>query len=84
MLLQIKPLIFLNELEFEIKEMQGCTLKAVLKDDRGHVYNTFEKEHQGGGLSYKWEGLNDLPYGVYTFEASGGTDAVKARLVKRI
>ena len=31
-----------------------------------------------------WEGLNELPYGVYTLEVSQGADEMKMRLVKRI
>jgi len=33
---------------------------------------------------HTWKGLNDLPYGVYTFEVSGGSQEVKTQLVKRI
>jgi hypothetical protein len=31
-----------------------------------------------------WNGLNDLPYGVYTLEVSRGSDEMKMRLVKRV
>jgi hypothetical protein len=33
---------------------------------------------------YKWNGLNDLPYGVYTLEFSQGEEEHRVRMVKRV
>jgi hypothetical protein len=43
-----------------------------------------QKELGFGQQSLDWEGLNELPYGVYTLEVSQGADEMKMRLVKRI
>jgi len=84
MLLSIRPRIFLNELTFEINELEKCLLKVVLRDEGGRVCTAMEASSSGCQSVHTWKGLNDLPYGVYTFEVSGGSEEVKTQLVKRI
>ena len=43
-----------------------------------------EMETEKNQSFYKWNGLDELPYGVYTCELFGGMEEMKMRLVKRI
>jgi hypothetical protein len=84
MLLKIRQRIFLNDLTIEIQEPQKFSLKALLRDDKGTVCRALEMETEKNQSSYKWNGLNELPYGVYTCEIFGGVEEMKTQLVKRI
>jgi len=84
MFLKVKSPVFIDRLTFEVNHPQECVLKAVLKDDHGSVCSALETEMTQGQQVFDWEGLNDLPYGVYTLEVSGGSDEMKMRLVKRV
>ena len=84
MFLKIKSPNFIDRLSLEINQTQKSLLKAVLKDDSGTICSIMQKEMGFGQQSLDWEGLNELPYGVYTLEVSQGADEMKMRLVKRI
>jgi hypothetical protein len=84
MFLKIKSPNFIDRLSLEINQTQKSLLKAVLKDDSGTICSIMQKELGFGQQSLDWEGLNELPYGVYTLEVSQGSDEMKMRLVKRI
>jgi hypothetical protein len=84
MFLKIKSAVFIDRLTFEVDQPQECMLKAVLKDDSGSICSAYEKQVKNGQQVLDWDGLNDLPYGVYTLEVSRGDDEVKMRLVKRV
>jgi hypothetical protein len=84
MFLKIKSPNFIDRLSFEINQTQQSLLKAVLKDDRGSVCSELQKELGFGQQSLEWDGLNELPYGIYTLEVSQGADEMKMRCVKRI
>ncbi len=84
MLLKIRQRIFLNDLVIEIPEPQKLSFKALLKDDKGTVCKSLEMETEKNQSSYKWNGLNELPYGIYTCEILGGVEEMSMQLVKRI
>jgi hypothetical protein len=84
MFLKIKSPNFIDRLSLEINQTQKSLLRAVLKDDSGTICSIMQKELGFGQQSLDWEGLNELPYGVYTLEVSQGSDEMKMRLVKRI
>jgi hypothetical protein len=84
MLLKMKSPVFIDRLTFEVDQPQKCLLKAVLKDEKGSVCSALETEAEMNQLVFIWNGLNDLPYGIYTLEVSRGDDATKAKLVKRV
>jgi hypothetical protein len=84
MFLKIKSPTFIDRLSLEINQTQKSLLKAVLKDDSGTICSIMQKEFGYGQQFFDWEGLNELPYGVYTLEVSQGADEMKMRLVKRI
>ena len=85
MFLKIKSPNFIDRLSFEINQTHNSLLKAVLKDDHGSICSELSKELGGFGRQLlDWDGLNELPYGVYTLEVSQGADEMKMRCVKRV
>lgn len=84
MLAKIKSSTFIDALQFEFTALGGSLLKAVLKDDKGSVCSTLERDLHKEKELITWSGLNDLPYGKYTLELTQGGDEMKMNLVKRI
>ena len=84
MFVKLKSPVFIDRLTFQVDHPQKCLLRAVLKDDTGIVCSAMETEVEKDQLELSWNGLNDLPYGVYTLEISRGKDEMKLRLVKRV
>jgi hypothetical protein len=84
MFLKVKSPVFIDHLHFHVDDPQKCLLKAVLRDDAGLVCSALETEVEKDQQELDWNGLNDLPYGVYTLEISRGQDEMKLRLVKRV
>lgn len=84
MFLKVKSPVFIDHLTFQVEDPQKSLLKAILRDDTGLVCGALETEVENGQQELDWNGLNDLPYGVYTLEISRGKDEMKMRLVKRV
>lgn len=84
MFAKVKSSIFIDALQFELVAPAGDCLRGVLKDEKGSVCSTLERDHLYDREQFIWSGLNDLPYGVYTLELSHGEDEMKMRLVKRV
>jgi hypothetical protein len=84
MFVKVKSPVFIDRLTFQVDHPQKCFLRAVLKDDTGIVCGAMETEVEKDQMELSWNGLNDLPYGVYTLEISRGKDEMKMRLVKRV
>ncbi|MCO5234832.1 MAG: hypothetical protein M9933_01080 [Chitinophagaceae bacterium] len=84
MLAKLKSPIFIDTLTFDLSESTPSPLKVVLRDEKGKVCSIFETELTPAQKSFCWKGLNDLPYGVYTLELSGGDEEQQMRLVKRV
>ena len=84
MLVKMKSPVFIDRLTFELDHRSKCLLRAVLKDDKGSICSALETEAEINQRVFNWNGLNDLPYGVYTLEVSRGNDETKMRLVKRV
>ncbi len=84
MLAKLKSLVFIDTLTFDLSETTPSSLKVVLKDEKGKICSMFETELKPTQKSLCWKGLNDLPYGVYTLELTGGDEEQHMRLVKRV
>jgi hypothetical protein len=84
MFAKIRTSVFIDALQFELTAIQGKFLKGVIKDDKGSVCSTVEKNISNEKEQFIWTGLNDLPYGKYTLELSQGEQELKMNLVKRI
>ena len=81
---KLKTPIFIDSVIFEFPEPAERSLHAILKDDCGVVCSTLNAEVPSGSKSYRWSGLNDLPYGIYTIEYELGAFAECQRMVKRV
>lgn len=84
MFLKVKSPVFIDHLTIQVDQPEKCLLRAVLKDDAGLVCRDLETEVENDQQELDWNGLNDLPYGVYTLELSRGEEEMKMRLVKRV
>lgn len=84
MFAKVKSSVFIDALQFELVAQKGNCLRGVLRDEKGSVCSTLEKEPSGNREYVIWEGLNDLPYGVYTLVLSHGEDEMRMNLVKRV
>ena len=84
MFARIKSSIFIDSVVFEISDPASNPLRAILKDEKGSVCGSLEATVPDGHKSYRWNGLNDLPYGVYTLELIHGGEEHRQRMVKRV
>ena len=84
MFAKVKSSTFIDVLQLQLTTPKGNCLRGVLKDDKGSVCRTIEKNIYADRQELTWEGLNDLPYGKYTLELSQGDDEMKMNLVKRV
>ena len=82
--LKVKSSVFIDRLIFEVDQTEPCTLQAVLKDDSGCVCSAMQTELVHDQRVLNWNGLNDLPYGVYYLEVKNGENESRLRLVKRV
>ncbi len=84
MFAKVKSSVFIDALQLQLNAPKGKCLRGVLKDDKGSVCRTMEKNILTDREELTWEGLSDLPYGRYTLELSQGDDEMKMNLVKRV
>lgn len=84
MFAKIKSLVFIDAFQLELSCPKGNCLRGVLKDDKGSVCSTIEKNISVDKEQLTWAGLSELPYGRYTLELSQGEDEMKMNLVKRV
>jgi hypothetical protein len=83
MFAKVKSSVFIDALQLQLSCPKGNYLRGVLKDDKGSVCRTIERDIDDRE-ELTWSGLNDLPYGKYTLELSQGEDEMKLNLVKRV
>lgn len=84
MFAKIKSSNFIDALQFELTEHRDCSLKGILKDEKGSICRTLERDVPGNQKQVYWRGLDELPYGKYTLELSSGSEKMRVHLVKRI
>ncbi len=84
MLAKPKTPIFIDNLTIEVEEANHYPFHVSLKSEDGKICCKTEKNIDSGKSSVHWEGLNDLPYGIYTLQCSQGEEIVEVRMVKRI
>ena len=70
---------FIDNLTIELEQVTKPVLNIALRS-----CCATEKKIKPGMSVVRWEGLNDLPYGVYTLECSQGQDVVELKTVKRV
>ncbi len=81
---KLRTPIFIDSVIFEFPDPPARYLRAILKDDCGVICSTLDAEVPLGFRSFRWSGLNDLPYGVYTIEYALGAFEESSRMVKRV
>lgn len=84
MFAKIKSSNFIDALQFDLVHHADCSLKGVLKDEKGSICSTMEREIPVTENRVYWRGLEDLPYGKYILELTQGAEKMKVNLVKRI
>lgn len=84
MFAKVKSSTFIDALELQVNAPKGNCIRGVLKDDKGSICSTLEKDISNDREELTWTGLNDLPYGMYTLELSQGGNEMKMNLVKRV
>jgi hypothetical protein len=75
---------FIDDMVIEVHEAQQSPIMVTLRNEDGKICCKTEKKIRSGNTSIRWEGLNDLPYGIYTLQCSQGDDVIETRMVKRI
>jgi hypothetical protein len=75
---------FIDNLIIEVREAFAMPLLFSLRNEDGKICCKTEKRITNDSESVNWEGLNDLPYGIYTLECSQGNETVETKIVKRI
>lgn len=84
MFAKVKSSVFIDALQLQLNSPKGNCLRGILKDDKGSICSTLEKDIATDREELTWTGLNDLPYGKYTLELFQGEDEMKMNLVKRV
>lgn len=84
MFAKVRSSVFIDALQLQLFAPGGGFLRGILKDDKGSVCRTIEKDIAANNSELTWTGLDDLPYGRYTLELSRGGDEMKMNLVKRV
>lgn len=80
----VKTPVFIDSVIFEFSQPAPGAVRAFLRDEEGSICSRFDARVPSGLKSYRWNGLNDLPYGRYTLEILRGGEAQKLKLIKRV
>lgn len=83
MLAKLKSRNFIDSFTLELAT-ELSSIKAVLTDEVGKVYSILETDIPPTQKHIYWDGLNELPYGIYLLELSCEAEQQKMTLVKRI
>lgn len=85
MLAKPKFQVFINTVVLELDQYQRpSSLVATLKDEQGSVMSCLSTDIEEDQTNVNWDGLDNLPYGVYSLELTDGKRESKTRMVKRI
>lgn len=81
---KVKYSTFIDSVQIELNNCNENALKAVLRDDKGSICKQMETHVLEAPAKLTWEGLENLPYGVYTLELFHGKEEMSVRMVKRV
>ena len=79
MLAKPKTPIFIDNLTIEVEEANHYPFHVALQSEDGKICCKTEKKIGFDKSTINLEGLDELPYGVYTVECSQGGDIVKVK-----
>lgn len=80
----LKTPIFTDTLYVRLAYCLQGLIEGILRDEHGTICRKMETEVNGSAQELTWDGLNDLPYGIYTLQLSQGLHELNARVVKRV
>ena len=66
-----------------IQRLQGF-IEGLLLDEHGTVCRKMEAEIPENAQELTWDGLNELPYGIYNLRLLQGPNEMNVRVVKRV
>jgi len=84
MIVRPKFPVFIDTVVFEFSQPSTTSLHAELQNEEGSICSKLDADIPTGISSYQWNGLNHLPYGIYTLIFSEGGEEQKIRMVKRV
>jgi len=80
----LKTPIFTNALCVRLASCLQGLIMGILLDEHGTVCRQVEAELTENSREFTWDGLDDLPYGIYTLQLLQGNNEVNMRIVKRV
>ncbi|HYF29714.1 MAG TPA: hypothetical protein VD993_01200 [Chitinophagaceae bacterium] len=80
----LKTPIFTDSLSVQLIHCLQGLIEAILLDEHGTVCRKVEAELAENAQEFTWEGLNDLPYGIYTLQLLHGLNEMNVRIIKRV
>lgn len=85
MLAKPKFPVFIDAVVLELDPSERpSSLHAILKDEKGSIMRSLSAIIEEDQTDLNWEGLDNLPYGVYSLELTDGERQARIRMVKRI
>jgi hypothetical protein len=84
MFAKLKSPVFIDAFRLEVSAPKGNCIRGILRDEKGSVCSTLERNIEADTRELNWNGLSDLPYGRYTLELSHGDDEMRVNMVKRV
>ena len=80
----LRTSIFTDTVSIQLINCLQGLMEAALVDENGTVCRKVETEVTETAREFTWEGLNDLPYGIYTLQLLHGLNEMSLRIIKRI
>ena len=80
----LKTPIFTDTVSIQLINCLQGLMEAILLDENGTVCRKVETEVSENAQEFNWEGLNDLPYGIYTLQLLHGLNEMSVRIIKRV
>jgi hypothetical protein len=80
----LKSTIFTDALCVQLAYCLQGLIEGILLDEHGTVCRRIETELAPNDQEFTWDGLNDLPYGIYTLQLLQGTNEMNMRIIKRV
>lgn len=80
----VRTPIFTDTLCFKLVNCLQGLIEFILVDEYGTVCRRLEAKVPENSNELKWDGLNDLPYGIYNLQMLQGSNEMSMRLIKRV
>lgn len=84
MFVKSRTATFIDNVILEVEEALSAPINVAMRNEDGKICCKTEKKICSENKYIHWDGLNDLPYGVYTLECSQGEEVIQVRMIKRV